>query len=1071
MTNFSGIFYGNRLERKRIIKDNLFFYKLLWMVTIFSFTISYFIHFATIQKVNALYIVSGVVVYLVLIIAKYLIVKQEINLLNYVFVIGVNSTIFFYDIILGAQLGVYFHYFSYIIAIFGLFKWNRDNKWIIAIVTLPIFYLLVTFLLRALFVLPLYTYNQQWVNRDFMINCCIAFIVILIQIIYYTYQIVDFENRFVHNEIYLKTLLETTSATIMSFNTDYIITSYNQKYEHVIQKNYQKEIFVGFNIKTELFPLPNNPKVLQNVYEKVLGGEKIILEYWSNGVPYEVMGTPIFDKNNNITGAIMYDRDITDKTEKEIALEQQSLNLQTLVDNTNGFIWSIDQNYKVIAVNKAMKKSMRTFFKTNFEIGFNILDLHDNKDFPELFKAHHKKVMQGEKIAEEYAFAGNFYEVYGTPLLDQTGNISGATFYNVNVTDRKKNQLRLEEFTSNLQSLIDNSNDSFWSVDTNYKIITASKTFVEDTKRYFNTEIYIGYNMQQFFKQPTYPAEWEGYYTAIFNGGEINLQYDFNHKVYTLTARPIYNVDQKIIGAAFYASDITDKSLNEKKLQQSEINLQSLIDTNNGIIWGIDADYKLLACSAKYKLIAKEKYNLDVDIGFDVRAFFNQADYIRAFETFYNQILKGNTIFEIIEDNGLLFEVTGKPIMNDGMVVGAALYSDDVTLKKKAEREIIAAIEKAEEATRVKARFLSNMSHELRTPLNGVIGITNLICAEPILEQQKEHLEILKYSSDHMLSLVNDILDFSKIEEGKINLEKSVINIGATISKTTILFSKEAQDKGLQLNVQCAEELYYIDLLGDITRLRQILNNLINNAIKFTDKGSVAVQIEKVSTQQWEYAMVKFTITDTGIGISANNQSKIFDSFTQADPDTTRKYGGTGLGLTISRKLIELMGGQLKVESTIGMGSSFSFTIPLHYADFNQTTTTKEEVLVMDAFDNLSILVAEDNKINMLVVRRNLEKWNIKIEAAENGKEACTLFEQKHFDLILMDMEMPIMDGLAATDYIRNKNTTIPIIALTAASFENMQENLREKGINDYIQKPFAPEDLYRKICKHIVFS
>jgi signal transduction histidine kinase/PAS domain-containing protein len=1056
--------------KNTFIDNEAYYCKLIWNVTVISFLVIFGVHFAFIQEVNIYIILAALAVVALFLFIRALINKNKLAWVKFLLILVIYGGLFFFDLVLGNQIGVYFYYFSFVTAVATIFKWHIHKKWIITVAVLPLLLNIVSYFIRTNFDAAIFPINPKWVQASFLFNCVFSFIIVVVQILYFSYTISLREDRSVQVELNLQTLLNTASANIRTINTNYEITSFNKGFLESVRKFYDIEVTKGFNIKEKLFPHVNYSEDLKAMYTQVLNGERVNLEYKSNNAYFEIIAAPLLDKENKVIGAILYDRDISEKKKKENDLQQLSLNLQTLIDNTQGAIWSIDKWYKVIAVNASFQRNIKVFFNVDIRIGDDILDLKENEGYPARFKEYHVRVMSGQKIFEQYQVADNFFEIKAEPLRDTNGEIIGATFHNLNITQRQQNQMQLEQFSSNLQSLIDNTNDSFWSVDIDYTIITASKVYKEDMIRIFNTEVYIGYDVKQFFNHPKYPASWKQQYLDVFSGKEIQVNYEFENSHYELNARPIFNNNDKIIGAAFYTSNVTQKYISEQKLKQSEINLQSLIDTNVGSIWGIDTKYKLLACNTKYKLSAKKRYGLDLTTGFDLGLLFEYPEYPQIVKTYYKAVLRGETIHEVLEDELAIFEITGVPILNNGEVVGAALFSEDVTEKRKSEREIIQAIEKAEEASKAKARFLSNMSHELRTPLNGVIGMTNIIFNEPILDHQKEHLEILKYSSDHMLSLVNDILDFSKIEEGKIELEKSPFNLNATIDKTAIIFSAQAKEKELQF-ITDTVGIENIELQGDITRLRQVLNNLLTNAIKFTEKGTVGLNVSKVKEINEKQCLIKFEVVDTGIGINKNNISKIFESFTQADADTTRKYGGTGLGLTISRRLIELMGGKLDVKSKEKKGSSFSFNLVFDYYnnETNDEVTATEETMYL--FDNLKVLVAEDNKINMLVARKNLQKWNIEVQEAENGKIACEKFAQHKFDLILMDMEMPIMDGLTAVEFIRKTDTEIPIIALTAASFENMHQYLRGKGLNDYVQKPFMPKELNQKINRLINFS
>lgn len=388
----------------------------------------------------------------------------------------------------------------------------------------------------------------------------------------------------------------------------------------------------------------------------------------------------------------------------------------------------------------------------------------------------------------------------------------------------------------------------------------------------------------------------------------------------------------------------------------------------------------------------------------------------------------------------------------------------DSTEKNQILNELQVAKKKAEEYAYVKSQFLSHMSHELRTPLNGIIGSTNLLLQDKFLPEQRDQLSILKFSSEHMLSLINDILDLSKLEADRIQLEKAVVDIPKFIHKITYPFVPQYEEKGVAFEVEIDTNLKR-SVLADPTRLNQVLTNLLSNALKFTSKGTVKLEVKGTSLRS-DVNTIEFSVSDTGIGISEDKRDQIFEQFTQADVKTTRKYGGTGLGLTISQKLVGLMGGELKVESKYHKGSRFYFevTLPVHNSQkkmyINDTDTFGDN----KKLKGLKVLIAEDNPINMMIASRFLDKWGVHYSKAKNGLEAVSLFEENKFDVILMDLEMPEMDGYGALDTIRKVNANIPAIAFTAAVFDDMKESLMNRGFNDFIQKPFRPQDLQAKL-------
>jgi signal transduction histidine kinase len=392
----------------------------------------------------------------------------------------------------------------------------------------------------------------------------------------------------------------------------------------------------------------------------------------------------------------------------------------------------------------------------------------------------------------------------------------------------------------------------------------------------------------------------------------------------------------------------------------------------------------------------------------------------------------------------------------------------------KHEKEL-AELEKlrAEQSEKFKQQFLANMSHEIRTPMNSVIGLTNLLIKTQLEDQQKKYLNVIKKSSENLLVIINDILDLSKIEAGKMSFEKITFNLEDAVDTAyhTLLF--KAEDKKLGFHINIHENTPKM-LTGDPTRLNQILINIAGNAIKFTENGKVTIDIRE-ETNQDDVSYIRFSIIDTGIGIAKENIGKIFESFSQASSDTTRKFGGTGLGLTISKQLVELQGGKMEVTSEPGTGTTFSFIIPyetsLHTIDTNKDLV---DDINPDDLKGIRILLVEDNPFNQMVATDTLNDLikDLNIDVADNGKIGVEWVAKNNYDLVLMDIQMPEMDGFEATRNIRSMplpKNEMRIMAMTANVTAEEIAKCFECGMNDYISKPFATQDLLNKIGRLVL--
>lgn len=493
---------------------------------------------------------------------------------------------------------------------------------------------------------------------------------------------------------------------------------------------------------------------------------------------------------------------------------------------------------------------------------------------------------------------------------------------------------------------------------------------------------------------------------------------------------------------------------------------EKVIESMDEIIVVLDSKDRIIDInSVGKKILCKNSTNI---IG---EEFLSTVESNRtAFEKHMHSVRTNKKLSLVVEGEKRYFNFKINPLfdsksnINGKFIIMHDISSLDETMKKLNESR-----KAAEEANKSKSAFLASMSHEIRTPLNGIIGMAHLLETANLTDEEHEYLKSINYSANSLLQIINDILDFSKIEAQKMELEKTTFNLKELLTTiiNSFLYMKEEKDVDLQLNI---DHDVPDAVLGDPVRLRQILINLIGNAFKFTSKGSIKTSVKKIKEAK-DYIELKFSVSDTGIGIPKNKIDNLFESFKQLDSATTRKYGGTGLGLAIVKNLVNLMGGQIQVDSEINKGSIFTFTIPL-YKTKNITSglqgnTSLNEIESID----MRILVAEDNKVNQMFLMKLLERKKCSVDLADNGLKVLEKLKKNSYDLILMDIQMPEMDGYKATLLIRQKEENtgkhIPIIALTANATEEDRKKCFECGMDDYLTKPVKSEKLFDCLLKY----
>jgi PAS domain S-box-containing protein len=518
------------------------------------------------------------------------------------------------------------------------------------------------------------------------------------------------------------------------------------------------------------------------------------------------------------------------------------------------------------------------------------------------------------------------------------------------------------------------------------------------------------------------------------------------------------------------------------KTQESRYS-RSLIEASLDPLFTISPEGKITDINnASVNITEVTRENL---IGTNFFDYFTEPDKAREI---YKQVFAHGFVADYpltIRDGKLTDVLFNGSVYKDesGKVIGVVVVARDITDHNRIESELIQAKvhaelammvaeeakSKAEEATQIaedavrsKQQFLSNMSHEIRTPMNAIIGFTKVLLKTDLSERQKEYLTAIKMSGDTLTVLINDILDLAKVDAGKMNFEKISFNLKVSLSTMIHLFEPKVLEKKLTLRLVYDENIPKY-MIGDPVRLLQIIMNLISNSIKFTFKGGIKISVHLLKNIR-KKATIEFTVSDTGIGIADDKIEHIFENFQQATNETSRLYGGTGLGLAIAKHLVESQGGTISVKSKVNAGSTFSFILPFKIT--NTVTDSEKGVLkVLDFFKNTKVLIVEDVPINQMLMKTLMDDYGFVYDVVSNGRQAIDMLKDKSYDIILMDLHMPDMNGFEATSYIRSTlKSTIPIIALTADVTTVDLKKCKAAGMDDYISKPLDENILYKKI-------
>ncbi|MCP4104709.1 MAG: MEKHLA domain-containing protein [Desulfobacteraceae bacterium] len=768
--------------------------------------------------------------------------------------------------------------------------------------------------------------------------------------------------------------------------------------------------------------------------------------------------------------------DITERKKAEDALKKSEQHFRLVVENMNEGLGIGDREGKFIYVNPRL---CQIIGREESEIlGQRLTDFLDqeNKDIFNKQQENRKLGKSGKytmAIKRENKDTVHVLAA-GHPVFDDQGEFAGSFGVVTDVTELK----HIEENLKLFKTISDQANYGVGIVDLKGVIIYCNETFAR-MHGYESSEL-TGLNLSVFHNEDQMP-EVISLNKKLLDEGSYSAEELWHTRSDGAVFPTLMNavVIRNESGDPMYLSatalDITDLKKAEDELREKEEHIRLLLSSTAEAVFGLDLDGNCSFCNpacirmtgydSESDLLGKNMHNLIHHTRQDSTLFPEEECLIITSYRNGDEVHSDEEVFWRGDGTSFPAEYWSYPIWKNQEVIGSVVTFLDITERKRFEEMLLKAKESSEFANRTKSEFLANMSHEIRTPMNAIMGMSHVLLDTETTAEQKKHIEIIKASADNLLSIINDILDISKIEAGKIELETEDFNIWETVENIKDILYKTAHDRGIEFACNIDDDVPRF-FMGDAVRVGQILLNLGSNAVKFTGKGEVAVRVSIDEDSEY-FAVIRFTVSDTGIGISPDRLNDLFKSFSQVHTENKSRYGGTGLGLLISRRLAEMMGGEIGVVSEQGKGSAFWFTVVLEKGEQAGEVLGKYTDPGTLPDKCLHILLAEDNPFNREVVLNILKDHTIVV--AENGRQALDALKKEKFDLILMDVQMPEMGGIEATAVIRDpasdvSDHDVPIIAMTAFAMKGDRERCLAAGMNSYVSKPVDPKKLKHAI-------
>ena len=873
------------------------------------------------------------------------------------------------------------------------------------------------------------------------------------------------------------------SAIVIIFNTAGKVVHVNKQFCNI--NGLEEAEIIGKDYRSISLSM-RDKSIMKPIWAKLSTGEiwkGELINRNHNGKSYWADTTivPLLDVNEKPHQFLAIQTDITARKELESQLLNNKNKLELAMQVAQLGAWEISTD-NTLYLSKELRKIYH--FPLNADIPLQELFSKMHPDDVNFMRDSMHLVDGARELAEvEFRFIIDGKVRYMasniSPRVNEQGILVGTFGTAKDITQRKLTELALKKSEEEKAVVLNNAQTMICIHDMDGKIIDVN-TAGEKMSGFTKEEV-IGINLK-LLVSPEFREYYDNYIVEIrakrSASGSLQIINKAGQKRVWLYQNSVYENNGSAPYIIASAIDITESVKAQNEIEKQRQFTRQIIDNSPNVIFVMNEQQQIVLSNktfCEYYSYNKNELPFANELSKGEEDIF-LGDSISMMDMEDGEIIRLEGSMENKDDGNApsWFNIIKKCFKEKNGKKYILGFGMDITSRYQIETDLIAANEMVERSMKVKDQFISNMSHEIRTPLNAVIGFTDLLAETTLNNEQAEYIEIVKTASQNLLALINNILDLSKIESGNISLENLPIDIKHIVKSAAKIVEPKAKGKGIEIICNISPNIPE-KLMGDQLRLSQILFNLLGNAVKFTDEGHVEIACKMVGGSDSKKQYISFTVNDTGIGVAEEKQHDIFKRFTQANSDTQRLYGGTGLGLNITKGIVDMFGGKLTLESVPGKGSSFHFILP-----FNKFKNTElADKIILDEchsplFDNTNpvhVLLAEDNMINAMLAQKVLQNGGFTVDHVVNGSLAVEKLQQQKYDVVLMDIQMPVMNGILATKHIRQLAgvlANIPIVAMTAHSLYGEMQNCYNAGMTGYVSKPFKPENLFSAIYEAI---